>query len=312
MRILLLAPKRRYDPEETRFYYYNWNFELFREELNRQHDVFYWGKWYSEEYHKNWKLPIPEVVDRYGPFDVILVHYNNRDYPGFNDIDILKVHIAGDYADNISKENLDRYDLHFRNHRYDIVFGSETAITERLKRKKVAPHIYLLPVSADTRIYRKLGLPKIYDVMASYCTRMKLYPHRKNIHYLLIGMGVKCFLEKALFYEHIRVINQSKICINSNFKFKFLNSRFSEVMSCGTLLLTDKPRDGDLFGFKDGENLVYFKDMYDLRDKIKYFLKHDEEREEIAQNGMKFARANLSHERQIRDNFTKIIESHLR
>ena len=45
-------------------------------------------------------------------------------------------------------------------------------------------------------------------------------------------------------------------------------------------------------GFKDGKHLVIYRDMNDLRNKIKYYLKHEKEREAIAKNGMEFTREN--------------------
>jgi spore maturation protein CgeB len=48
--------------------------------------------------------------------------------------------------------------------------------------------------------------------------------------------------------------------------------------------------------------------MEDFKDKVKYFLKNDKEREEIAKNGMRFVRKNYSNKKRVEEMFNKIRE----
>jgi spore maturation protein CgeB len=63
----------------------------------------------------------------------------------------------------------------------------------------------------------------------------------------------------------------------------------------------------DELGFKDGRHLVLYKGMKDLEDKIRYFLKNEKEREEIAKNGMNFTRKNHNNTLRVQQ-FLKIIK----
>jgi len=67
-----------------------------------------------------------------------------------------------------------------------------------------------------------------------------------------------------------------------------MSMKYTEVMSCGTFLLADKPEGFDEQGFVDGKHLVLYSGMADLKEKVFYYLKHAEEREWIAETGMKF------------------------
>jgi hypothetical protein len=63
-----------------------------------------------------------------------------------------------------------------------------------------------------------------------------------------------------------------------------LKGRVFETLSCGALLMED---DGYQTGefFEPGRDYVVFRDDRDLLEKIRYYLKHDEEREAIARSG---------------------------
>ena len=99
--------------------------------------------------------------------------------------------------------------------------------------------------------------------------------------------------------------------MTDNGTYNCLNMKFTEVLSCGTLLLSNKPEDFDDVGFKEGEHLVIYKDLNDMQDKINYYLKHDNEREEIAKNGMEFVRKNHSNDVRIKE-MTDIIQKELK
>jgi spore maturation protein CgeB len=64
----------------------------------------------------------------------------------------------------------------------------------------------------------------------------------------------------------------------------FVNPRTFEIFSCGGFQLVDM-RDGLDELFDIGEEIVTFRDLGDLRDKVSYFLEHPEERRRIAERG---------------------------
>ena len=69
-----------------------------------------------------------------------------------------------------------------------------------------------------------------------------------------------------------------------------LNMRVFEAMACGSLVLTDDRSDASTY-FTDGRDLVIYRNAEDLRDKARYYLTHERERQAIAQAGMRKVRA---------------------
>jgi spore maturation protein CgeB len=63
-----------------------------------------------------------------------------------------------------------------------------------------------------------------------------------------------------------------------------IKGRTFEVPACGGFLLTGAADNlGDYY--KDGKEIVVFKDKFDLAEKCKYYLEHEDERKTIAQAG---------------------------
>lgn len=70
-----------------------------------------------------------------------------------------------------------------------------------------------------------------------------------------------------------------------------LNMRFFEVLSTGTALLTNTDVVGiEDIGFEEGKHFIGYTDVNDAKDKARYYLEHEDEREEIAAAGHQFVR----------------------
>jgi len=304
MKILLVAWNRLGRKKKG-----NWNHELFRRELARQHDVIFFGVGYKG--YDN-KLTIPDILEMHPDIDVLLTHYEFRKKalaPGLEDVkNILKVHImGGDY----DKFTFERYDDHFHKVNYDIIFPHYSLQTRTLKEHNIGGRHFLLPWSVDINRYFKCGIEKTIDVMASFQLSRGAGKSRRKLRKIIYEMDVNSFLKKIWFEEYVRKINESKMFVTCNTKEAELSGKYTEVMACGTFLLTDKPEDLERCGYRDGEHLVLYKnDFSDLEDKIKYFLKNEKEREEIAKNGMEFVRKNHSSEVRVKE-FAEIIMGYL-
>lgn len=78
--------------------------------------------------------------------------------------------------------------------------------------------------------------------------------------------------------------------INLNITLRSITSgiplRAIDIMSFGGFLLTNYQADF-LLHFVPGEDFVYFEDKEDMLEKIEYYLSHEKEREEIAENGQR-------------------------
>jgi len=83
--------------------------------------------------------------------------------------------------------------------------------------------------------------------------------------------------------EMVKAINSYKIHFNKNIS-NDINYRTFETLGCKTFLLTNyTPGLEKLFDI--GRDLVTYENFDDLKDKVKYYLKNDSERETIASNG---------------------------
>ena len=87
--------------------------------------------------------------------------------------------------------------------------------------------------------------------------------------------------------EHTEFLNTGLMVIQ-NSRWKEITRRIFEGMACGKLVLTDNlpPETGLRDMFIDGEDIVYYDDMFDCIEKMNYYNENEEERERIAYNGM--------------------------
>jgi glycosyltransferase involved in cell wall biosynthesis len=286
MKILLLSPNQ--------IHRYNWGHQLFRNEIGKHHDVFYYGEGYP---NFNKKLTAPQIVKKYGPFDLLLTYGLRYSIPFQNigNVKIKKAHIIidlfpphpGGYKGVILK-----YKKFVTENKYDFFLYRQKCQAGYLKEIGCDVPSFWLPFSVDINAYKKKNFPKIYDVLTSSNQRKDVYPNRAKVNKLVKRMKLKCVVKKIVHQAYINAINQSKICIISTNVFNSPNMKFTEFSSCGTFILSDKPADFDELGLKNKKHLILYNDLKDLEDKIKYFLKHDKEREAIAKNGMKFVRKN--------------------
>jgi len=296
----------------------NWGYQLFRNEIDRQHDVTFYGK-----HHLDFDplcVDVCDILKRHkSPPDVIMTFGNDsrKLYKKIGDVtNILKVHFLGDYNDvinpkiNAYKNNIQSQNEYLKNSKFDVIFTLSYRALELLRKNEICGITDCVPFSVDTNIYKDYNLKKTNDVMVVYSTKTQksnVYPNRKLIHQMISNMTISSKLDYVVHQDMIKWINRSKININSVNYYRTLNARFTETMACGTLLLTDKPDDLEKLGFIDGEHLVIYKDLKDLKSKILYYLKHEDKRERIAQQGEEFVRKNHSCQVRVKEmmNFIK-------
>lgn len=103
------------------------------------------------------------------------------------------------------------------------------------------------------------------------------------------------------------IFSRSKI--NLNITSKSIESgiplRVLEVLACGGFCITNYQLEVAEF-LLDGEEIVMYTNLQDLREKLRYYLEHEEERAQIALNGQKAVRERFSLEERIRDMLTVI------
>ena len=82
------------------------------------------------------------------------------------------------------------------------------------------------------------------------------------------------------------IFNQSKININMTAKSirTGLPLRIFDILGCGGFLITNYQAELPEF-FEIGTDLVAYESLEDLKEKCLYYLKHEDERKQIAENG---------------------------
>ena len=98
-----------------------------------------------------------------------------------------------------------------------------------------------------------------------------------------------CYQGEILDRDCLRATYQrAGICVNVTRPHgpASLNMRVYEAMACGSLVLTDDRSDASRL-FEEGEEILVYHDIHDLRNKVAYYSKHAEARHAISQAGMR-------------------------
>jgi spore maturation protein CgeB len=106
----------------------------------------------------------------------------------------------------------------------------------------------------------------------------------------------------------VKIYNSAKIVLNINYGFESLpeiernpgSNKLFEILACGGLQFVDYNKAiTDIF--TDGKQLVTYKDINDLKNKIRYYLDNEELGKKIAFEGRKEVLAKHTYEQRMRD-----------
>lgn len=170
---------------------------------------------------------------------------------------------------------------------YDILLTPQLYMIP-LYRARGFHRVYWWTHCFDQTVHKKMnGITKEWDV----CTAMTEYGRRrKNIMALSISPyrfhnGYGLWGE-----EYSRFLQSGKMVFNQS-NHKELTRRVFEALGSGCFLITDRiPESTGLYQlFTPGRDLIVFWNRWDLFRKIRYYLRHPEERERIAENGYRKA-----------------------
>ena len=180
------------------------------------------------------------------------------------------------------------------------------------KYKAINYHNVILSMWAcNPHLCKKLDLPYIYDV--SFVGRP--YGYRKKIINQLrkAGINVKVWgfgwrKGRVSQREMVKIFNQSRInldFINLTAGKKEVKARLFEILGCGGFVLTEYL--DDIKNYYDiGKEVVCYQGVDDLIDKIRYYLKHEDERAAIAKYGYLRTIREHTYEKRFKDIFKTI------
>ena len=180
---------------------------------------------------------------------------------------------------------------------FDLVFNSENCMHDKYLKEGINHRI--IRQGFNQEVFKKVELTKgdkikyASDVMfvgqAYNKWRQKFIENLTKDKDINFKWYSQTYLEKLN-----KAGNCSKIAIATNIvdtEDRGWSNKLAEYMGMGLLVLSPHLQTMDKVGFKDKENIVYYKthDLDDLKAKIKYYLEHEKERKKIAENGRKLA-----------------------
>lgn len=196
---------------------------------------------------------------------------------------------------------------------YDACFVFDPYYIPKM-RKAGSKRVKYLPFASDPDIHRKIELSEeekmIYGGDICFIGNFIAKSKRTNILKALVDFDLKIWgngWERArdidlnkLFVgrpaygeEMVKIYNACKISINIHHEQSVsgVNMRTFEAPACGCFLLSDEKPELANF-YKIEEEIVCYKDITELREKLEYYLENSKQREEIAKKAQEKIRKN--------------------
>lgn len=213
---------------------------------------------------------------------------------------------------------------------YDFVFTGGSEAYELLKDLRIR-HLHWLPFACDPDFHKPVRFTmeeqERYgcDVCFVGSGWEALYPYRRKYLEALIdfNLGIwgpgwhtlppKSPLRKFVRggetrpAEWVKIFSAAKIVFHSHYRDPHgkipcyqASPRVYEALACGALLIVDRQPDV-LRLFANGEDLVIFDDIKDLKELVSYYLKHRKEARKIAKAGRKKVLAHHTYRHRIKE-----------
>jgi hypothetical protein len=180
--------------------------------------------------------------------------------------------------------------------------GDDPQNFERNSPKADRFHFTITPDKQCAETYKKMGINA--EWINHFADTAVQFPLNKEAEYVAVtsrGYGNSEFLDYLTRWgegiignrnglnaeEHTKFLN-SGLMVIQNSRWKEITRRIFEGMACGKMVLTDRldARTGLSEMFIEGEDIVYYDEMFDCIEKMNYYNENEEERERIAHNGM--------------------------
>lgn len=304
MRILFLHPNLLWK--------YNNSHQRFRNEIGRHHEVIYVGDGFHGE--KGLKYSVPSLVDTYKP-DVLMTYSYKYTVP-FRGIENVKktpkVHFVDDLVPSISgyTGSVQPYSRMLLEHKYDLCFGRTTRVVDFVLKHKLCPKAEFLPFSVDTEYFKPNGSDRDIDVSTPMSVVYGVYPNREKVIDAVKKMDINYKVDRVFKNAYVDLLCRSKLMINSVNFWKAVNFKILEGMACGSLVLTDRPKDLDILEIKDREHLLIYDGVPHMVSLIRDYLSNIFETRRIAKIGMDFVRRYHSNSQRVIE-MTRYTEAHL-
>ncbi len=174
------------------------------------------------------------------------------------------------------------FDLHLEHaENYDVVFTAHKPAVEMFKERGIE-NVFWVPPACDPELHEEKAEKKLYDIGFVGSLNPERVHLLNELRQRFNTYYERCFLEKMA-----EVLSQSKIVFHNSAK-NGLAMRVFEVLASGSMLLTDEAKGSGLTDlFQDRKHIVIYRSEKELLELADYYLKNDDERKEIAAEGMK-------------------------
>jgi len=169
---------------------------------------------------------------------------------------------------------------------FDVVFVAQKDYVKQY-RESGCDRVEWLPLAFDPMIHRKMNLEKRRRI-TFVGNPWRGTERGKLLEGLEAAVGLE--VHRAYLHDMVRLYNQSKVVFNRSLKGD-VNMRVFEALGCGAFLLTDQRENGMGDLFIDRQHLATYGSLEEAVDLARYYLEQDLERERIALEGHRHARA---------------------
>ena len=244
----------------------------FERALRKKYTVFTIGPMISAQIIKNWglenmKLEVkPQEIPIEKDEDIEMV-YNMSPEEVKPDIFIWVESVEGFFPKNIKKLKIPtacylidshiKIEKHFEwaSH-FDYVFIAQKEYINEFRNAGIK-NVYWLPLGCDPEIHKKLSNEKKYEI--GFVGGLEGNPRREKLLKELKEAD-KLHFERCFWFDMAKLFSESKIVFNNAVR-NDLNMRVFEVMSVGSLLLTDNARNsGQNEMFVPNEDIALYDD----------------------------------------------------
>jgi hypothetical protein len=164
---------------------------------------------------------------------------------------------------------------------FDMVFIAQREYLEAFRQHGM--RAFWLPLGCDPEIHRKTGPEKAFEI--GFVGGVQQGSRRQRL-LASLGAHLPIQYERCFWDDMAQLFSKSKIVFNEAVR-NDLNMRVFEVMSTGSLLLTDLARNsGQDTLFMDGEDCAVYRDN-EIVDVARFYLENDSLREQIAARGQR-------------------------
>ena len=164
---------------------------------------------------------------------------------------------------------------------FDMVFIAQREYLETFRQHGM--RTFWLPLGCDPEVHKKGGTKKSFEV--GFVGKVQEGSRRQQL-LTELGAHLPIHYERCFWDEMAQLFSKSKIVFNEAVR-NDLNMRVFEVMSTGSLLLTDLARkSGQDTLFIDGEDCAVYSDN-EIVDVARYYLENEALREQIAARGQR-------------------------